>query len=57
MTRITKQDRDKIEQVMKKKGRTLEKVIEILKNIREDNPDTIKKDPEGRVKSSERSAG
>lgn len=54
MTRITRQDRSKIEQVMKKKRRTLEKVIEILKNIREDNPDTIKKDPEGRVKSLER---
>jgi ppGpp synthetase/RelA/SpoT-type nucleotidyltranferase len=50
MHKITENDRKKIEEVREKKERTLERVMEILKNICRDNPDIFKKQPECRVK-------
>lgn len=49
--KITNRDRNKIEGARGRKERTLEKVKDILRVICQDNPDTFKKAPEGRIKT------
>lgn len=52
MSKLTSKEISKIEKIRERKNRTRDKVLSILKNITEDNPDIFQRRPEDRLKTS-----